>query len=109
LDPEPAPFWRSVVPPGSTAIHELATTIASALDALDDELAVRAATVRAAARRLAADRDAGDEEIMLEVWNLRDACARAVAQEEGLPGAEAGTLAPGGPRLTPDRPPPGGR
>jgi hypothetical protein len=58
------------VPPGSTAIHELATTIASALDAEDPgELAGRAGTVRSAASRLAADRDAGDEEIMTEVWN----------------------------------------
>lgn len=70
---EPAAFWRTVVPPGSTAIRELVTAIAKALDRDNSgDLPSRVAVVRDAARRLARDRDAADEDVMAEVWILRD-------------------------------------
>jgi hypothetical protein len=89
------PFWRTVVPPGSTGIRELTTTIAAAL-APGDDLAESAPAARSTARRLADDHGAADEDVVIELWNLRGllkTCTEAAAQAS--PGGGAGDPASG--------------
>jgi len=78
-----APYSRRVVPPGSSALRELLTTVASALEVKPPTeardlaayrylLAARARAVRHTVRRLLDDREAEDEDVMIAVWALRD-------------------------------------
>jgi hypothetical protein len=78
-----SPYPRRVVPPGSSALRELLTTVVIALEVKPPTeasdlaayrylLAARARAVRHTARRLLDDREADDEDVMIAVWALRD-------------------------------------